>query len=280
MNDKRLSHVPGPGKFETPAKDKQQAPYWSMPKNDRFKGKEMKQPGPGEYKHAIFTDAGPKFTTRVKPYIDPFKMKTDPGPGQYQPEKARNDVHYSMRKKLHQSTGRMTPGPGSYEDERVLHYKSIPGSKMGKDFRKSDHFLHTASYLKQNPGQYNQHNFANNELMGVPKYSFSRDGRMKDLKKGPPGPGNYEIKTRMADGVPRYSMPGRRKDLRPKVGVGVPGSGSYEPTQNYVKKNGPQFSVGKMRRDGEIGIFKNTPGAGTYHDISSNVVRAKSASWR
>ena len=47
------------------------------------KAKEIKQPGPGEYKHAIFTDDGPKYTTRVKPYIDPFKMKTDPGPGQY-----------------------------------------------------------------------------------------------------------------------------------------------------------------------------------------------------
>lgn len=75
-------------------------------------------------------------------------------------------------------------------------------------------------------------------------------------------------------------MPGRRQDLRPKVGVGVPGSGSYDPWHNSVKKNGPLFSVGKMRRDGEIGIFKNTPGAGTYGDDAAKVVRAKSASWR
>ena len=61
-------------------------------------------------------------------------------------------------------------------------------------------------------------------------------------------------------------MPGRRKDLRPKVGVGVPGSGSYDPRHATVKTNGPMFSVSKSRRDGELQIFKNTPGAGTYHD--------------
>ena len=60
-----------------------------------------------------------------------------------------------MRKKLNQSAGKLTPGPGSYTDDRVLHYASIPGSKMGKDVRKSNHFLHTSSYLKQDPGKYN-----------------------------------------------------------------------------------------------------------------------------
>lgn len=185
-----------------------------------------------------------------------------------------------MRKKLNQSEYKGTPGPGAYGDERALHYRSIPGSKMGKDNRRSDHFLHTASYRKQEPGSYNLHNFANNELMGVPKFSFSKDPRAKNFAQTCPGPGNYTIKTRMADGVPCFSMPGRRKDLRPKVGVGVPGSGKYDPVHNTIKKNGPLFSVGRQRRDGEIEIFKNTPGAGTYADDAARVVRAKSASWR
>ena len=185
-----------------------------------------------------------------------------------------------MRKKTANSMNRLTPGPGAYEDERKIHYASIPGSKMGKDMRKSDHFLHTASYKKQNPGNYNLHNFANNELMGVPKFSFGKDIRDKDRSNNLPGPANYKIKTKMADGVPCFSMPGRRKDLRPKVGVGVPGSGSYDPWHNSIKKNGPLFSVGKQTRDGEVNIFKNTPGAGTYGDKAAIVVRAKSASWR
>jgi len=81
--------------------DKSQAPYWSVAKNDRFKARAMKQPGPGEYEYPKFTDAGPKFTTRVKPVINPFKMKTAPGPGLYSPEKpSSNNLAFSMRKKL------------------------------------------------------------------------------------------------------------------------------------------------------------------------------------
>ena len=75
-------------------------------------------------------------------------MKTEPGPGLYSPDKPKTNIQYSMRKKTGNSNNRYTPGPGAYEDERVLHYASIPGSKMGKDMRKSDHFLHTASYKK------------------------------------------------------------------------------------------------------------------------------------
>ena len=281
MNDKRLSHVPGPDHYTTPIKDKVEAPSWTRSLDVRFRAKTVKHPGPGEYEYAKFTDAGPKYTTRMKPFIDPFKCRTKPGPGLYDPEKPKTSLFYSLRDRTNVSCGKLLkPGPGSYGDDRAMHYRSIPGSKIGKDSRKSNHFLHTASYQKQEPGRYDLHNFANNEFMGVPKYSFSKDNRDKKFKATQPGPGNYDIPTTMADGVPKYSMPGRRKDHRPKVGVGVPGSGTYEPTHGYVKKNGPLFSVGKQRRDGEVKIYQNTPGAGTYHDISANVVRAKSASWR
>ena len=85
MNDKRLNHVPGPGKFETPAKDKTERPTWSIPRNDRFKKRDVLHPGPGYYEYSSFTQAGPKFTTREKPFIDPFKCRTKPGPGLYDP---------------------------------------------------------------------------------------------------------------------------------------------------------------------------------------------------
>ena len=72
VNDKRLSHVPGPI-YATPAKDRTQYPKWSVGKERRFAGRSVGTPGPGAYREATFTDAGPKFTTRVKPFIDPFK---------------------------------------------------------------------------------------------------------------------------------------------------------------------------------------------------------------
>ena len=77
-------------------------------------------------------------------------------------------------------------------------------------------------------------------------------------------------------------MPGRRKDLRPKLGVGVPGCDTYNPGVESAKKSAPKFSVGKQVRDGELQIYKNTPGVGAYgaYDQAALVVRAKSASWR
>ena len=55
VNDKRLDHVPGPGKFVTPAKDKTQRPTWSIPRNDRFKTRDVMHPGPGYYEYSSFT---------------------------------------------------------------------------------------------------------------------------------------------------------------------------------------------------------------------------------
>ena len=202
-----------------------QAPAWPSSKDGRFRSTPKKQPGPGEYSYQSFTKDGPKYTQRVKPVINPMKMKTDPGPGTYCPDTNKNgNFKYSMGKVANGGNSFNTPGPGAYGDiDR--HYKSIPGSKMGTEKRKSDAFLHTSSYKKQEPGRYSLHDFAGNELMGVPKFSFGKDDKMKNVKSRQPGPGNYDIKTRMRDGVPCFSMPGRRKDLRPKVGVGVPGSG-------------------------------------------------------
>ena len=248
----------------------------------RFRSTPKKQPGPGEYSYQSFTKDGPQYSQRVKPFINPMKMKTDPGPSSYNPNPYKTYDHkYSMGQKATGSANYHTPGPGAYGDSKDdLHYKKIPGSKMGTQKRMSDHFLHTSSYKKQEPGRYSLHDFAGNKLMGTPNFSFGKDTKSRQFKMNAPGPGNYDIKSRMKDGVPCFSMPGRRKDLRPKVGVGVPGAGNYDPKHSTVKTNGPNFSVGKSQRDGGLSIFNNTPGAGTYHDPAAKITRAKSASWR
>jgi hypothetical protein len=58
---------------------------------------------------------------------------------------AKNDGSISPMK--------MNPGPGSYGDMRSLYYQTLPGSKIGKDNRKS-YFLKSASYEKPGPGNY------------------------------------------------------------------------------------------------------------------------------
>ncbi len=59
-------------------------------------------------------------------------------------------------------------------------------------------------------------------------------------------------------------MPGRRKDLRPKTGIDAPSPDKYNPTKFYVKPDERSFSIGKQKRDGEIEIYKMTPGVGAY----------------
>jgi hypothetical protein len=51
------------------------------------------------------------------------------------------------------SPNKLTPGPGNYGDMRELYYSTLPGSKMGRDDRKS-YFLKSASYEKPGPGNY------------------------------------------------------------------------------------------------------------------------------
>jgi hypothetical protein len=54
-----------------------------------------------------------------------------------------------------------------------------------------------------------------------------------------PGPANYRLKSTLADGAPRATMPGRRKDLRPKTGTDAPGAGNYDPNYSAMRKSNP-----------------------------------------
>ena len=103
--------------------------------------------------------------------------------------------------------------------------------------------------------------------LGQPRYGFGTQSRCRNFKNDLPGPGSYNINTTIgpASGVPIYSMPGRRKDLRPKTGVGVPGSNVYNPKDNLVTTAAPQFSVSKNQREKDAKKLWNTPGSGTYH---------------
>ncbi len=78
-----------------------------------------------------------------------------------------------------------------------------------------------------------------------PQFSFGKSGRPEALRRGPPGPGEYEVRPKIGSGVPCFSMPGRRKDLRPKAGVDAPSCDKYSPSKSYVVPNERAFSVGK-----------------------------------
>jgi hypothetical protein len=176
------------------------------------------------------------------------------------------------------------PGPGSYEDMRQLHYKTLTGSKMGKDARKS-YFLLDSTYKNPNPDSYTLINFADGRL-GAPNFGFGSSKRMAGSGKGVPGPGQYEVQNMIAQslgpksGTPVYSMPPRRKDLRPKTGVGVPGADTYNPSNSLTKLSAPNWSVSRLSRERELRHYKKNPDVGKYFiDSGINSTHLKSATW-
>lgn len=72
---------------------------------------------------------------------------------------------------------KLTPGPGTYSDMINLHYSTLPGSKMGRDDRKS-YFLKSSSHEKPGPGEYVAPCFT--EKSQAPKYRFGSSTREKD----------------------------------------------------------------------------------------------------
>lgn len=179
MNDKRLSHVPAPSAYTVPTTDKtskaSSVPKWSQSKEQRFQSHitpSKQTPGPGEYKIPSKVVEGPKYTTRVKPKIDPFKMKSDPGPGFYDPPTSGSfkKISYSLTGIAHSSIDKTTPGPGSYNSTDQLHYKTLTGSKIGKDKRKS-FFLQTSITGKPDSGLYEKPGF---EKLNNQTFSFGK----------------------------------------------------------------------------------------------------------
>jgi hypothetical protein len=74
-------------------------------------------------------------------------------------------------------------------------------------------------------------------------------------------------------------MPGRRTDLRPKVGKDAPGAGQYDPKVDPMRKSAPSFSVAKTKRDASVNQVTNTPGIGNY-DLTDALTKVQSATWR
>ena len=108
-------------------------------------------------KRAKYRDEdGPKQSMRPKPARDPMKMKTKPGPGHYETASTKSKIAYSIKGPSNSISGydaKKTPGPGTYNDDRELYYRTIAGSKMGLDTRKGE-FFKTNAHGKPDPGKY------------------------------------------------------------------------------------------------------------------------------
>jgi len=94
-------------------------------------------------------------------------------------------------------------------------------------------FLKTSVSGNPEPGLYEKPGFAT--VNHYPKFSFSKSCRPVAHNRGPPGPGQYEAAQHLGKGVPKFSMPGRGTDRRPKTGLDAPSCDAYQPSDKYVK---------------------------------------------
>lgn len=132
-------------------------PSWSLSKDERDRVHTAGgNPGPGEYKIPTKLGEAPHYYMGLKLERNFTKDKlAEPGPGKYDPIKSQTTLKYTMSGKheTNVSPNKVTPGPGNYSDMRALYYQTLPGSKIGRDTRKS-YFLKSASYEKPGPGNY------------------------------------------------------------------------------------------------------------------------------
>lgn len=227
------------------------------------------------------------------------------GPGQYdfsrKKTNKKGDKTFSFGKdeklKPIKST---TPGPGEYESDFSTFGKNVPKYSMGKSNRIS--LFDKSKDNKDNkvgPGYYTTKPSAENSKKG---YSMKGSERVIHSINKVPGPGEYEPtnyfgKTWYKKGIPQHdkretfqikkeNIPGPGAyntksdfDSKKKNGIsirgkpiysdsnGVPGPGEYSisETDSKGKKGGPQFSMGKEKRQ-FFGIEdnKNNIGPGMY----------------
>ena len=114
--------MPGPG--HTDPRDKYSSKNstslsWSMCMNDKHPNrKDSRLPAPNHYKiRSTIGDGGHHYGFGLKPFIDPLKMRTTTGPGDYNPEslhRVSSAVITCMPNERDINVLKKIPGPGTY----------------------------------------------------------------------------------------------------------------------------------------------------------------------
>ena len=87
-----------------------------------------------------------------------------------------------------------------------------------------------------------------------------------------PAPGKYEIKSKAFEEKNRFHMGIKLKD---KQTMDVPGSGTYNPSDNFTKRSGAGYSMGLKLTSGPLSRSHQViPGPGQY-DGSANALKTK-----
>lgn len=190
------SGVPGPGTYDYNASSLG-GPAWKQGKQSRDWLKTSGNPGPGNYDPANRTFS--KQQGKINPEGRDGSGFNNPGPGTYDGDytKVRDkNAVWSFGKEQKRDLDLGVPGPGTYDGHEVPTRQSIAMDKRDKGL----------NYGNGNPGPGTYEDSSNAVQHTDAKYSFGKQARSGNPKKGKIGPGDYDIPHSIPD-VAHYNYP-------------------------------------------------------------------------
>ena len=259
---------PGPGQYNGNINNTNiHHPIYSFGREKRVTDKINENPGPGAYKHLLYTgNEGQKISMGLK-----FKSRStanfqDPGPGQYQTEnynivlKKLPDIKIGKAKRfLSNNSMAENPGPGQYNDMDKINIVKIqkPSWKIGTSIRRP------LNEVRDTPGP-GKYNLSGEIGIGKPMYSMRQKQKEKSERYTTPGPGRYNnAEMNLYKHYPEWKIGTSKRDdaLERQIREGFPGPGNYKSNEKHMySKPKYGFGTGKRYKD----KYNDYPGPGSY----------------
>ena len=273
--NKESEITPGPGKYEIRKEKDLKVPSSIFGREKKFfSSKEADLvPGPGQYNGNIATTNihHPKYSFgREKRVTD--KINENPGPGTYKHliYTGNEGKRISMGLKYKSRSTEHLPGPGQYVTYNYnIVSRKLPDIKIGKAKR---FLLDNSSVENPGPGQYDISDGIKYTKLQKPSWKIGTSIR-RPLNEAieTPGPGNYNLTGKIGEGKPQYSM--RIKDKEKGDRYVTPGPGRYNNSEMNLYKHYPEWKIGTSQRDDALQrqIKEGFPGPGNYHSNDKNL---------
>ena len=273
--NKESEITPGPGKYEIRKEKDLKVPSNIFGHEKKFfSSKEADLvPGPVQYNGNIATTNihHPKYSFgREKRVTD--KINENPGPGTYKHliYTGNEGKRISMGLKYKSRSTEHLPGPGQYVTYNYnIVSRKLPDIKIGKAKR---FLLDNSSVENPGPGQYDISDGIKYTKLQKPSWKIGTSIR-RPLNEAieTPGPGNYNLTGKIGEGKPQYSM--RIKDKEKGDRYVTPGPGRYNNSEMNLYKHYPEWKIGTSQRDDALQrqIKEGFPGPGNYHSNDKNL---------